>query len=177
MRLSLLALSAAALAAGCASTPPEQDPVQLKLNDLDGRVARMERIAANQVEAAQRLDEVQGNLRELRGRIEELEHNNEALSKQQRDLYSDLDKRLAATGGAAGAAGASAAARATAPAPAAGAEAPAAGAGSANAAGSPDTAGGAAPSSTEQAVYNQAFEALKARSYSVAIAGFKDFLG
>lgn len=174
MRLSILALSAAALAAGCASTPPEQDPVQLKLNDLDGRVARMERIAANQVEAAQRLDEVQGNLRELRGRIEELEHHSEALSKQQRDLYSDLDKRLAATGGAT-------AAGATAPAqsgsPAAGAEAPAAGAGSANAANSADTAGAAAPSSTEQAVYNQAFAALKARSYSVAITGFKDFLG
>jgi tol-pal system protein YbgF len=167
MRLSLPAVAAAALAAGCASTPPEQDPVQLKLNDLDARVARMERIAANQVEAAQRLDEVQGNLRELRGRIEDLEHNNEALTKQQRDLYSDLDKRLAATAGTAGAA---------ASVPAAGAEAPAPGAGSQTAAGGADTAGGAAPSSTEQAVYNQAFEALKARSYSVAITGFKDFL-
>jgi tol-pal system protein YbgF len=171
MRLSILALSAVALAGGCASTPPEQDPVQLKLNDLDARVARVERIAANQVEAAQRMDEVQGNLRELRGRIEELEHNNEALAKQQRDLYADLDKRLAATGSATGGA---AAAGATAPAPAAGAEAPAANAG---AAGTADTAAAAAPSSTEQAVYNQAFEALKARSYSVAITGFKDFLG
>ncbi|TLY62813.1 MAG: tol-pal system protein YbgF [Gammaproteobacteria bacterium] len=40
-------------------------------------------------------------------------------------------------------------------------------------------AGAAAPSaasSTEQAVYAQAFDALKAGSYSVAITGFKDFL-
>jgi len=77
------------------------DPVQLKLNDLDARITRIERIVANQVEAAQHLDEVQSNVRQLRGRLEELEHSNEALAKQQRDLYADLDKRLAAAGGAA----------------------------------------------------------------------------
>src|ERR1700693_5475020 len=38
-------------------------------------------------------------------------------------------------------------------------------------------AAGNAPSSVEQAVYSQAFDALKAGSYSVAITGFKDFLG
>src|SRR2546423_7070327 len=101
MRLTLLALSVAALVGGCASTPPEADPVQLKLNDLDARITRIERIVANQVEAAQRLDEVQSAVRQLRGRLEELEHGNEALAKQQRDLYADLDKRLAAAGGTA----------------------------------------------------------------------------
>src|ERR1700716_2386770 len=88
MRLTLLA-------------PPEADPVQLKLNDLDGRITRIERIVANQVEVAQHVDEVQSTVRQLRGRLEELEHGNEALAKQQRDLYADLDKRLAAAGGAA----------------------------------------------------------------------------
>jgi len=164
--LALLAL----LGAGCASTPPEEDPVQIKLNDLDTRVGRMERIAANQVQVAQRLDEIQNNLRELRGRVDELEHNNDALSKQQRDLYNDLDKRLGtAAGGPAGAAGA-----AGAPGAAVGSAAPgAAGGGNAPATGG---AGDAGPSSTEQAVYGQAFDALKAGSYSIAIAGFKDFL-
>src|ERR1700694_6140433 len=100
MRPTLLALSRATLPAGCASTPPEADPVQLKLSDLDARITRIERIVANQVEAAQHLDEVQSNVRQLRGRLEELEHGNEALAKQQRDLYADLDKRLAAAGGA-----------------------------------------------------------------------------
>src|ERR1700704_5517619 len=99
MRLTLLALSVATLAGGCASTPPEADPVQLKLNDLDGRITRIERIVANQVEVAQHVDEVQSTVRQLRGRLEELEHGNEALAKQQRDLYADLDKRLAAAGG------------------------------------------------------------------------------
>jgi len=144
------------LLAACASTPSEQETTQAKLADLEARVARMERIAANQVEVSQRLDEIQDNLRELRGRLDELEHSNEALGKQQRDLYGDLKKRLDAAGsGAASLAGA---------------------AGSAS---PPDAAGApanSAPSSVEQAVYGQAFDALKAGSYSVAITGFKDFL-
>jgi tol-pal system protein YbgF len=167
MRPTLLALSVAALAAGCASTPPEADPVQLKLNDLDARITRIERIVANQVEAAQHLDEVQSNVRQLRGRLEELEHSNEALAKQQRDLYADLDKRLAAAGGAA--AGGAAAGSAS------GETAAVGGAATPGAAGG--AAAGNAPSSVEQAVYTQAFDALKAGSYSVAITGFKDFLG
>src|SRR6266436_2349557 len=157
MRPTLLALSVATLAAGCASTPPEADPVQLKLNDLDARITRIERIVANQVEAAQHLDEVQSNVRQLRGRLEELEHSNEALAKQQRDLYADLDKRGAAAGNASGETAA-----------VGGAATPGAAAGA---------AAGNAPSSVEQAVYTQAFDALKAGSYSVAITGFKDFLG
>jgi tol-pal system protein YbgF len=165
------------LAAGCASTSPGQDPVQLKLAELDARVARIERAGANQVELSQRLDEVQASLRELRGRIDELEHSNEELRKQQRDLYADLDKRISAAGGSAGAGAGGPA----------GSAAGSAGAASPGAAAAPaptgaDNGGGGAPaattpSSVEQAVYSQAFDALKAGSYSVAITGFKDFLG
>src|SRR5579863_4141734 len=148
---------------GCASTPPEEDPVQVKLNELEARVGRLERSLANQVTLSQHVDENQASLRELQGRIEELEHNNEALAKQQRDLYTDLDKRLGGNGtvpapGVAGAAAAGAAAGTT-----------AAGVGTA-----PPADNG--PSSTEQAVYAQAFDALKAGSYSLAITGFRDFL-
>ncbi len=168
------------LAAGCASTPPGQDPVQLKLAELDARVARMEHASGNQVELSQRLDEAQASLRELRGRIDELEHSNDELRKQQRDLYADLDKRISAAGGggasAAGPAGSTAAGSVGAASTGAGAATPAPGAG-----GSDNGGGGAAaantPSSVEQAVYSQAFDALKAGSYSVAITGFKDFLG
>jgi tol-pal system protein YbgF len=175
MRLTLLALLAT-LAAGCASTPPEADPVQLKLNDLDARITRIERIVANQIEVAQRLDEVQSTVRQLRGRLEELEHGNEALAKQQRDLYADLDKRLAAAGGAAAGAAAGGAAAGGAAAGSATGETAAAG-GATTPGGAPGAAAGNAPSSVEQAVYTQAFDALKAGSYSVAITGFKDFLG
>ena len=151
---------------GCASTPPEEDPVQVKQNELEARVARLERSVANQVTLAQHVDENQASLRELQGRIEELEHSNEALAKQQRDLYADLDKRLGGNG--------------TVPAPGGGGAA-AAGSAAGAAAGTAAAAGATAPadngpSSTEQAVYAQAFDALKAGSYSLAIAGFKEFL-
>jgi tol-pal system protein YbgF len=160
-----------ALAAGCASTPAEDDPVQVKLNDLDARVARIERIISNQslVELAQHLDAVQGDVRQLRGRIEELEYNTQTLSKQQ----NDLDKRIAAPGG--GGSSPAAAGTASGPGPTEGA---AGGAGPAT--GSAATAAPTAPasdgSSVEQTVYAQAFDSLKAGSYSVAITGFKDFL-
>ncbi|HKT71695.1 MAG TPA: tol-pal system protein YbgF [Steroidobacteraceae bacterium] len=157
-RLLLVPVSVAAAAlTACVTTPPEDDPVQIKLNELDSRVARIERVVSNQslVDLAQHLDSVQAEVRQLRGRLDELENSSEALKKQQRDLYSDLDKRLG-SGGGAGAAGAVGAAD------------------SGAAAGSGPTAQPA--SSVEQSVYNQAFEALKAGSYSVAITGFKDFL-
>src|SRR6266568_1664658 len=79
-----VAVAVAAVLAGCASTPAEDDPVQIKLNDLDARVARIERVVANQslVQLAQNLDSVQAETRRLRGRIEELENSNETLKKQ-----------------------------------------------------------------------------------------------
>jgi TolA-binding protein len=82
------------LVSGCAISP-EEDPVQIKLNDVDGRVQRIERVVSNQslLEMAQKLDAAQADVRALRGRIEVLENSNEALRKQQRELYSDLDKR------------------------------------------------------------------------------------
>jgi tol-pal system protein YbgF len=166
------------LAAGCASTAPGQDPVQLKLAELDARVARMEHASGNQVELSQRLDEAQASLRELRGRVDELEHSNDELRKQQRDLYADLEKRISAAGGAG--AGATGPAGSAAPG-SAGAAGTGAAAATPGAGGSDNGGGGAAaantPSSVEQAVYSQAFDALKAGSYSVAITGFKDFLG
>jgi tol-pal system protein YbgF len=93
----------AGLAAGCASTPPEEDPVQIKLNDLDSRTQRIERVVSNQslLEMAQRIDTLQSQVSILRGRVDELENANAALRKQQRDLYADLDRRLGQGGGAA----------------------------------------------------------------------------
>jgi tol-pal system protein YbgF len=135
------------LVAACASEPSEPDPVQTKLTELDSRA---DRNSSSNAQLSQRLDDLQNSIRALQGRLDELEHSNEAMAKQQRDLYADLDKRIG--GGAAAGAGAATADQA----------------GSAAAAN--------APSSTEQSVYGQAFDALKAGSYSVAITGFKDFL-
>ena len=136
------------LAAGCASVPPDQDPTQIRLNDLDARVSKVERVMSNQslVQLATQVDQLQGEVRDLRGQIEDLQNSNRELRKQQHDLYADLDKRVGALehgGGGGSASGGD---------------------------------GGQGASSTEQSVYSQAFDALKAGSYSVAIAGFQGFL-
>ena len=196
---SLLVLLATLAAAGCASTPAEDDPTQVKLNDLDARVTRIERIISNQslVELAQHLDQVQADVRQLRGRIEELEYKEESMRKQQRDLYNDLDKRVSALGGgssrisSSGAgssgggstSGASSGGTGSPEGSSVGAGVAAGAAGAAAAGGAGSGASGAsggtdsgAGTSEEQTVYGQSFDALKAGSYSVAITGFKDFL-
>ncbi|HEV2286965.1 MAG TPA: YbgF trimerization domain-containing protein, partial [Steroidobacteraceae bacterium] len=95
--LTALAVLAAVLGSGCATTP-EEDPVQIKLNELDARVAKLERIIANKslVELAQNQEAAQAELRALRGQIDQMEHDNAALRKQQHDLYADLDARVKA---------------------------------------------------------------------------------
>src|SRR6267154_1851638 len=81
---------------GCASTPPEQDPVQIKLNDLDTRLARIERVVTNQslLDLANQSDSLRNDLRAMRNDVDVLTNNLEASRKQQRDLYADLDRRM-----------------------------------------------------------------------------------
>jgi tol-pal system protein YbgF len=172
----VLAALATALGGGCATTPEEDSVLQAKLSDLDARITRLERANQSQVELAQHLEGEQAEVRQLRGQLDQVEHENAALRKQQHDLYADLDARVkalsaasaagSAAGAAAGAAAGTAATPGTAGAAADAAPAPAA-------AGTP---GPAEASSTEQAVYSQSFDALKAGSYSIAITGFRDFL-
>ncbi|MGH8257884.1 MAG: YbgF trimerization domain-containing protein, partial [Steroidobacteraceae bacterium] len=83
---------------GCSSAPVQPDPTQVKLNDLDQRVTRIERVVSNQslVQLSSRIDQLDMELRELRGEVEELQNNDDTLSKQQRDFYTDLDRRVAA---------------------------------------------------------------------------------
>lgn len=143
----IIASILSALAAGCVMTPPEEDPVQIKLKELDGRVAGIERVVSNRslLDLAQKVDALQTENRQLRGRIEELENNTEALKKQQRDLYSDLDRRVGQVGSGTGA-------------------------GTTGAVGAGTAQGG------EQAAYAQAFDALKNANYPAAITGFRQYL-
>jgi tol-pal system protein YbgF len=162
----------AALAmAGCASTPPDQDPVQIKLNDLDTRLARIERVLANQslLDLANQNEAVRADVRAMHNDVDQLTNSLEAGRKQQRDLYADLDRRMKALesrgGGGAGAAagsGAGAGAGAT-------AGSGDAGAGSSGA----DSATGAADDKT---AYQAAFDLLKNSQYDRAIAAFQKFL-
>ncbi len=82
--------------AGCASTPPEEDPVQIKLKDLDTRLERIERVVANQslLDLANQADSLRNDLRAMHNDVDQLSNNLEANRKQQRDLYADLDRRM-----------------------------------------------------------------------------------
>jgi tol-pal system protein YbgF len=149
LRLMVAGLGVAVFASGCASTPPEQDPVFLRLNDMDARLAKVERILGNQslVELAQQLETLQADVRGLRGDLEQLQHSTETGRTQQRDLYVDLDKRLQALEGA------------TSSAVPAGAK--------------PATAGA---TGTDQGYYKTAFDLLKGGQYDKAITAFQQFL-
>lgn len=141
--------------AGCASTPPEEDPVQIKLKDLDTRLARIERVVANQslLDLANQGESLRSDLRAMHNDVDQLTNSLEASRKQQRDLYADLDRRMKAVelhpaaGGVAGDAG------------------------GALAGGAGDALG-----SDDKAAYQTAFGLLKDGQYDRAIAAFQKFL-
>src|SRR5579862_7471206 len=99
----LLPVAGALWLAGCATTPEEDPVLQGKLSDLDARTASIERVVQNQslLSLSQRADQLQNEVSAFQGRIEVLENANETLRKQQRDLFADLDKRIAALSAAA----------------------------------------------------------------------------
>lgn len=168
LRLSMPVAAFAVLLAGCATGP---SPTQVRLNNLDARVSKLERFVSNGslVQLAQQQQSLQAQIRDLRGKVDQLRRSDRQLKKQQHDLYGDLSKRMTALENRA----------AQGPGPAGGA------AGAAGAAGSPGSAAvgnasklGALPGVTpdQQAAYDQAFNALKAGSYPVAVSGFEGFL-
>lgn len=90
-----LALVAAALVGGCI-LPPEEDPVLLKLDELDQRVGAIERVVRNEslLRIASELEILREEVRELRGATEALQYEAENAATRQRDQYLDLDQRL-----------------------------------------------------------------------------------
>jgi len=146
---------------GCAATPPEEDPVQIKLNDLDTRLQRIERVVTNQslLDLANQDEALQRDMRAMHNDIDQLTNSLEQSRKQQRDLYADLDRRMKAIesrGGAGVGADAGTGAGATATGAAA------------------DSAAGAAD---DKSAYQAAFGLLKDGQYDRAIAAFQKFLG
>ena len=152
MRLIVPLALVTVLTAGCASVPPDQDPTQIRLNDLDARVSKVERVVSNQslVQLAQQLDTLQAEVRDLHGQIDDLQNQNRQLRKQQHDFYADINRRIGGGGHGGSAAG--------------------------DGSPAPPADGSPGVSSTERSVYGQAFDALKAGNYSVAIGGFQSFL-
>jgi tol-pal system protein YbgF len=149
LRYAIVAAACAWLA-GCASTPPEEDPVFQKLTELDSRLLRIERVLANNslLDLSQRIEAAQTEVRTLRGQLDELQHEVQQTQTQQRDMYGDVDRRLAALEGNGSSASAGGAGVPTLP----------------------------VPQGDDRANYQAAFDLLKDGKYNEAIAGFKQFL-
>ena len=166
------------LLGGCASGP---DPTQLRLDNLDTRVSRIERFVSNGslVQLAQQQSSLQAQIRQLQGQVDELQRTNSQLEKQQRQEYADLEKRVAAPGQGGGSGADAQSSNAGGPGAAGSSVAPGVAGAPAGTSGANDASQLAAlpgVSSTQQSVYGQAFDALKAGSYSVAISGFEGFV-
>ena len=88
----------AALTLAACATDPEKDPVQIKLNDLDARMARIERVMANQslLDLANEMEALRSDVRSMHNDVDLLNNGIDANRKQQKDLYADLDQRLKA---------------------------------------------------------------------------------
>ena len=174
--------AASATLAGCATTPPEQDPVQIRLKDLDSRITRIERLMTNQglLELANEMEALRADVRGVHDSLDKEENDRELGRKRLHDVYLDLDARIKALETRE----AAAAAAAPADSPAAPAAAPEAAA-SAPVAAPPSPPAPARPSATapvpgadgsDRGDYQAAFTLLKDSQYDQSIAAFSKFL-
>jgi tol-pal system protein YbgF len=157
-----LALAVGVLASACSTLTPEEDPVALRMQDLEARVIRIERVVENQslVQLASELESLRSEAAALRGQLETLRFETENSDDRQRELYVDIDRRLQSL---------ESAPRAFAPPPSV---PPAAGA----PADEPPRAVAARPAGSDQQNYQTAFDLVSARRYDEAGAAFETFL-
>ena len=92
-------LGSVVLLAGCelmAPPPPQQDPVLVKLDDIERRLAALERVLASGslIDLTVQVDDLQRETADIRGRTEILEYDSDGTANRQRDLYVDLDDRI-----------------------------------------------------------------------------------
>lgn len=161
LRLARAAVRLAALAglalgqAACVLPSAEDDPTNIRISQLDSRLAKVERQVDNQgaLNLMKQLDQLQKENQALRNDVETLQHEVQQAAARQKDQYLDIDKRLQALE------------RSPAPAMAASGEERGAAAGA-----PPAGAGG------DRAAYQAAFELLKANRFADAGAAFQQFL-
>lgn len=93
---SLTVLAALFTCSGCTLMPPAEDPVLLKLTELERRLQNIERIVGNQslVQLTQQVSSLERRSDELQGRAEILEFDASDTAQHQRQLYADLDERI-----------------------------------------------------------------------------------
>lgn len=138
------------------ATPLLAQSTRSRVEDLELRVAQLEQTLQSQtlIEMSQRLEAQAAELRELRGAIESSQNENQQLRKQLTDLAADFDRRLVELE------------RRPAMVAAPVAEPPSSSVASPSVVADPSA----------EALYNRAFDALKAARYPEAIEGMRAFL-
>ena len=141
-----------------------EDPVSLKVTDLEARLIRVERILDNQslIQLSAEVEKLRSENQALRGELEKLRYDSTNSDSRQRELYVDLDRRLQNM---------EAAPRVAAPPPSV-AEAPVA---AAPAAAAPARTA-PRPVGSDQQNYQTAFDLIQARKYEDASRAFREFL-
>ncbi len=93
----LFVLAPVVLMAGCSLlTPALEDPVLIKLTELEQRLEAIERVMQNQslVNMTQQVSALERRADELQGMTEMLGHDASSTADRQRQLYTDLDARI-----------------------------------------------------------------------------------
>jgi tol-pal system protein YbgF len=166
------AMAAAVFCTGCSTMSPTEDPVALRMTDIEARLIRIERVVENQslVELSSEIERLRSETSALRGEIETLRFETENSDSRQRELYVDVDRRLQSL---------ETAPRAFEPPPSAPSSfgAPAAsGAAAGVAAAGSGAAVAARPTGSDQQNYQAAFDMISGRRYAEAGAAFETFL-
>ncbi|MDX1562201.1 MAG: YbgF trimerization domain-containing protein, partial [Gammaproteobacteria bacterium] len=95
---SPIAIALALSLAACSSLTPIDDPVYLRLTDVEARLLRIERVLENEslITLATEIQSLRNEVQSLLGEVETMRFEAENQANRQRDLYVDLDRRLAA---------------------------------------------------------------------------------
>lgn len=93
---ALITVPALIVIAGCTTYSTAEDPLYLRVTDMEARLIRVERVMENEsiIQLAAQLDELRNESQLLRGEIEQLQFAMDNASEGQRALYGDLDARL-----------------------------------------------------------------------------------
>lgn len=155
LRARYLVLLVACGLSSCTLLEPAEDPVLLKLDELERRLQAIERVVRNQalVDVTQQVAAIERQSAELQGRVETIENDAGVTATRQRQLYADLDARIQAL---------EAAIRGL--------------AGGAAVAGGDSIAALPVPGGSDRENYQAAFELLKGQRYEEAGAAFRQFL-
>lgn len=94
----ILLLPAALSLPACSSLTPVDDPVYLRIQDMEARLIRIERVLENEslIALAGDISSLRNEVQQLLGEVETVRYEVDNQAEGNRSLYQDLDRRLQA---------------------------------------------------------------------------------